>query len=99
MMFPKVYRVKKPRKPLKSGGVNRADAQWASTVKERDDWTCQRCGRYDLNNDAHHIAPRGRAPELRRDLLNGTTLCRSCHRWVHSHPIQAAEAGLLAAGT
>jgi hypothetical protein len=53
--------------------------EWADMVKERDDHTCQECGRID-KVQAHHMQPVSRRPDLARDIDNGTTLCASCHR-------------------
>lgn len=75
--------------------LRQADVQWANAVKERDHWVCQKCGKEDLANHAHHRCPRGRAPELRYELSNGITLCGQCHDWVHSHTAAATAAGLL----
>jgi 5-methylcytosine-specific restriction endonuclease McrA len=67
----------------------------------RDGYTCQgmaipdhRCaGR----NDLHHLQPVGRGgPRL--ELANLKTLCRAAHDWVHEHPREATELGLLRSG-
>lgn len=72
-----------------------ADAVWATTVKERDNYTCQRCGVKHAENHAHHVAPRSRRPDLKYFVDNGKTLCSSCHTWVHHHPKEATALGLL----
>lgn len=61
---------------------------WASRVKHRDNYTCQRCGWRNEHGgeyrqlEAHHITPLSwGGPEF--DLNNGTTLCRPCHEEVH----------------
>jgi hypothetical protein len=56
--------------------------RWRRLVFERDGKQCQRCGG-DQNPEAHHIVG-WNCVELRFDPANGVTLCRSCHRWVHS---------------
>lgn len=73
----------------------KADKIWKKAVREKDEFTCQRCGKYDPHIHAHHVAPRGRRPDLIREVSNGKCLCASCHAWVHMHPIEATEAGLL----
>ena len=71
---------------------------WADAVRERDNYTCWRCGYYNKNNHAHHIATRARRPDLKLDIDNGMTLCMSCHGWVHYHPKEAAKQGFLISG-
>jgi hypothetical protein len=55
---------------------------WRSQVLHRDNHTCQRCGAAE-HLQAHHIKPWAKYPDLRYDLENGITLCRSCHRLAH----------------
>jgi hypothetical protein len=55
---------------------------WQKSVFTRDYWTCQLCGsRKDIH--AHHIKQFAFYPELRFELSNGITLCRSCHKKRH----------------
>ncbi len=80
--------------------VLRADTIWSQAVRQRDDHRCRRCRKRDEHgNHAHHIAPRSRRPDLKRDLTNGATVCPPCHNWIHSNPIEAEAAGLLASAT
>lgn len=67
------------------------DISWdrrARQVRERDDYTCQQCGKQsdDRDLDVHHIIPIAsggtNSPE------NLMTLCRSCHRTVESYTEQ-----------
>jgi hypothetical protein len=53
-------------------------------VKERDEWTCQYedCPKTCRGVDWHHIRYRT-LNHLRWDLLNGISLCSSCHREWH----------------
>lgn len=56
--------------------------KWISEVKERDNHTCQNCGKTNLSGcdeHAHHKLSWERYPELRYEVSNGVTLCRSCH--------------------
>ena len=54
--------------------------EWVSLVKERDKYICQHCGCKDKKKmQAHHIVPWKDSVELRFELSNGMTLCRSCH--------------------
>jgi len=54
----------------------------AHTVRIRDNFTCQRCGRKDLPLHVHHINGRS------NDISNLETLCRECH--FSEHPWQRA---------
>lgn len=55
--------------------------QWRKTVFERDDYTCQCCGKRDGSElQADHVKPFAFFPELRFAVENGRTLCVECHR-------------------
>lgn len=72
------------------------ERKWQRTVRERDNYTCRRCGKYDPYIHAHHVAPRSRRPDLKYDPDNGICLCGiPCHKWVHDHPIEATALRLL----
>lgn len=68
-----------------------ARSEWRQTVKAiyaRDGYCCQRCGAgHDREHPlhAHHIKTWAGNPDLRSDLDNLITLCRPCHKWVHSN--------------
>jgi|GEM_PF-2189286 len=83
--------MRRPRR-LKSR-FSAEDQQWSREVRERDGHQCRRCG--GRGTQAHHIAPKGRRPDLRLVLSNGVCLCNDCHRWVHEHPRESTAAGLL----
>ena len=53
---------------------------WRERVFNRDDYTCQECGKRGIYIQAHHIKPFAYFPELRFELSNGQTLCLSCHK-------------------
>lgn len=48
------------------------------------------CNRY--TQDVHHTA--GRGPNLNK-VETWMAVCRSCHNWIHNHPGQARELGLI----
>lgn len=53
---------------------------WAIAVKERDNWKCKHCGMtVKTELQAHHIIPWKKSVDLRFDINNGLTLCKSCH--------------------
>jgi len=63
----------------------------ARTFK-REHPICQKCGEARAT-DVHHKFGRGK---FLNDVSTFVALCRSCHDWVHAHPKEAREAGLLA---
>lgn len=86
----------KPIKDKYGRTKRKADIEWSKAVKERDNYTCKRCGVYaESGLHAHHKATRGAHPELKHDIDNGVTLCNSCHTWVHKNPKQSYELGWL----
>lgn len=58
---------------------------WKRKVKERDRYTCQRCGAALSSRglEAHHKMPVWFMPELKTDMDNGITLCKKCHNQLH----------------
>jgi|AntAceMinimDraft_18_1070375.scaffolds.fasta_scaffold120866_2 hypothetical protein len=53
--------------------------EWRLMVFGRDDYTCHDCGKRGVYLEAHHIKSWKEHPELRFEINNGMTLCRSCH--------------------
>ena len=72
------------------------DREWRTSVFERDNYTCQECGSKQ-KLQAHHIKPYKAFPELRHELSNGKTLCKSCHEktdtygWANYHKTIAVK--------
>jgi hypothetical protein len=56
--------------------------QWRKGVFVRDGFKCQHCGT-SKDIQAHHIKSWTSCEELRYDIENGITLCRSCHLKAH----------------
>lgn len=58
--------------------------EWRNAVYKRDNWTCQLCRKKQKHPIAHHIKNFRIYVPLRFDIKNGVTLCRGCHKKVHS---------------
>lgn len=60
-------------------------SNWRKLVYKRDEFTCQACGDNTGSNlVAHHILNYSEHKELRTDVDNGVTLCKSCHVEFHN---------------
>lgn len=60
--------------------------EWRKAVYERDNYTCQCCGKRGGKLAAHHLESYDNNPELRTSLENGITLCgedKDCHGNFH----------------
>lgn len=74
--------------------IEKLDDICREIIRERDDWTCQRCGKkVDIHNaQASHVVPKSTGYILRWDLLNLKLLCYSCHfYWWHKDITEAAK--------
>jgi len=59
---------------------------WRIKVYKRDKFTCQMPGCNSKKRlNAHHIQKWASASMLRYDVVNGLTLCKSCHDKVTGH--------------
>lgn len=85
----------KPTKDKWGRTRRKADLLWSKAVRERDNYTCQKCGVHNLHIPTHHIATRRRRPDLKHVIENGISLCGSCHSWVHNNPMLATQLGFL----
>ena len=59
------------------------DILFRNAIYERDNHTCQCCGKRGGTLNAHHMANWADNPELRYDTDNGITLCEKCHKAFH----------------
>lgn len=78
------------KKPL----IKNLDKLVKDFVKERDNYTCQRCGKFLQGSDCHasHVIPVSRSGYLQFDPLNMKVLCMHDHlHWWHKHPIEAGK--------
>lgn len=53
--------------------------EWTRKVFNRDNYTCQCCGKRGGNLNAHHLYNFSEYKDLRYDVDNGITLCEKCH--------------------
>jgi hypothetical protein len=78
-----------------------ADARWSKAVRERANYTCQRCGTPHTPNSqglhAAHIFSRG-IKRTRCDESNGLALCYGCHRFVDGRPLEREALARLILG-
>ena len=61
-------------------------------AKERDNYTCRKCGRSKRNGykiDASHIFPEGRYHGMSAMIENIDAMCSSCHMWWHESPAES----------
>ena len=77
--------------------ITKWDKVFSEYIRERDDWTCQRCGvKYNKNSSSrrglhcsHYI---GRSNwKTRLEPTNAMALCYGCHRFVGSNPMDHHE--------
>jgi hypothetical protein len=71
----------------RSKTVNGLDTLFSVFIRERDKYTCQRCGKTRDTNviQCAHIFTRG-ALSTRWDPQNANALCAGCHMWAHQKP-------------
>ncbi len=66
--------------------------QWSVIIKQRDSYTCQKCGNQEKEFlQSHHIKSRSKFPELRFEISNGITLCSNCHAIEHKDDHRAVR--------
>jgi len=57
-------------------------------VMERDNWTCQECGRWTQSPPHHRVYLSQGGSDIESNLI---TLCRDCHRLVHDAKIKLPQ--------
>jgi 5-methylcytosine-specific restriction endonuclease McrA len=63
-------------------------------VKDRDNYTCQKCGKYLEKSNCHasHVIPVSAGNQFKYDPLNMKVLCFHDHiHWWHKNPIEAGD--------
>lgn len=66
---------------------------WRNSIFERDNYTCQICGKNKCYLEAHHIKRFCEYPNSRFDVNNGVTLCKSCHNLTKSEYFRVKTIG------
>ena len=83
------YKQRKFEKGHKHTTSREVSPELRKIVLEKDDWECQLCGkRKDQDRSlilhVHHINPVKINPILQNDVDNCITLCKKCHKKIHS---------------
>jgi hypothetical protein len=83
-----VYGQLKYPKGYKKATSREVQPQLRQMVLERDNWTCQKCGRTteEVELHCHHIFPLNESPIESADVENCITLCKNCHKEAHKLP-------------
>ena len=71
---------KEDRTQIKSKRPQYENSAWTKSILERDNYTCQECGRRGVKLQAHHIMSYVDYIDLRWEISNGITLCIDCHK-------------------
>ena len=82
---PTYRRVKYPR-GFKHTSSREVSTYLRQMVLERDNWTCQICGKTiaEIQLHVHHMDPVAQNPMFQNDMDSCITLCKECHKMVHS---------------
>ena len=82
---PTYGRIKYP-KGFKHTSSREVNPHLRQMVLERDNWTCQICGKTikEAQLHVHHMDPVCQNPMFQNDMDSCVTLCKDCHKMVHS---------------
>jgi len=83
--------------------VNRLRGQakykkWSRDIMERDNFTCQICGKRGGTLNAHHLLSFTDYAEYRYEMWNGVTVCRKCHAKLHRPKVGSKFQGTIENG-
>jgi 5-methylcytosine-specific restriction endonuclease McrA len=57
---------------------------WRRSILQRDKYACKKCKSGVLKElQIHHILPWAKYPDLRLEVSNGITFCKTCHKNFH----------------
>ena len=79
------YRRRTYPKGFKHASSREVDPCLRKMVLERDNWTCQICGKTvnEAQLHVHHMDPAIQNPMFQNDMDSCITLCKKCHKMVH----------------
>lgn len=83
----------KAKKPIK-GLKKKLEKLVKDYVKQRDNYTCQKCGVKVSGSNCHasHVIPVSRSGYLQFEPLNMKVLCYHDHiNWWHKHPVESGQ--------
>lgn len=74
--------------------ISQADTWFSKCVRERSNWTCERCGKQhdqgSMGLHCSHIFSR-RHRTIRWSGDNAQALCFSCHQWFGGNPVESGQ--------
>lgn len=81
-----IFNQKKYPKGFKHATSREVDSHLRQMVLERDNWTCQICGKTveEAQLHCHHMDPAAQNPMFQNDTDSCIALCKGCHGWVHT---------------